>query len=174
MTSKCYYTVMDLNLLRHIPHRFTIVSHFSDRAVPDMDKAKKLYGVKETSSQLEKLHDSGKLLAFHAMNLYYKDWIKRPKPTWLHCLPLGMRLRYWQPREELLGFLVAIKRNVVERPQSFWADTKRPLLLVPIVPKKYAPDRHKALLQLTTNVKKNILNMTRKTYEKQTGNSLCC
>lgn len=41
MSSRCYYTIMKLDLLRHVPRRFSLVTHFNDIGTPDMDVAKK-------------------------------------------------------------------------------------------------------------------------------------
>lgn len=160
---------MDLNLLQVIPHRFTVVTHYSDRAVPDMDTRQKHYGITQTTQQLDMLFRKGKLLSFHAMNMHYSNWMDPavPRPTWLHCLPIGMRLRFYQPYDDLLDFLNSIKKNVIDRPSSFWNDSSRPLLLVPFTRKFYARDRAKALRELTVNVKKKILVMTQRVYDRQ-------
>ena len=159
---------MELKLLELIPHRFSIVTHYSDIAVPDMDKKQKFYGVTETTPVLQKLHDAGKLLAFHAMNMHYSNWTHSAvsKPSWLHCIPIGMRLRFQQPQDVLNKFLSAIKRNVVERPRSHWSNHSRPLLLVPVARKAYARDRGKALNFLKMNVKSKRLKMKWIIYDK--------
>ena len=171
MTSRCYYKVMEQNLLMQIPYRFSIITHYSDRAVPDMDKKQKFYGVTETTPVLQKLYEAGKLLAFHAMNMHYSNWSHPAvtKPSWLHCIPIGMRSRFHQPLEARQGLLSAIKRHVVKTPRKFWTDRSRPLLLVPIVFRKYAPDRGKALKQLRNNARKKSLEMTERTYKEQVG-----
>ena len=45
MTTRCYFTIMQLDLLRHVPHRFSLVTHFNDIASPDMDIKKKGTGL---------------------------------------------------------------------------------------------------------------------------------
>ena len=105
------------------------------------------------------------------MNMHYTQWHKEGvnRPSWLHCIPIGMPVRFYLSRKKVNGLIDAIRRNVVERPHAFWQDNRRPLLLVPIVHKSYAPDRAKALKELGTNVKKKTLEMTKKTYASPVG-----
>jgi hypothetical protein len=124
--------------------------------------------VTQTLPALQQLHAAGHLVGFHAMNLHYTGW-QQPgvmKPSWLHCVPIGMRLRFYG---DLTGFRAAIRSNVVERPRSFWSDKSRPLLLVPFIPKHYARDRGRALRELGANVRKKVLTMTQQTYPNQNG-----
>jgi len=169
MTAVCYFTIMEMNLLQHVPGRFSVVTHYSDRAVPDMDPKQKAFGVVQTSPALQKLYDSGHLLSLHAMNMHYTGWHTPEvmKPPWLHCIPIGMPLRFYQPHSALLNIVESIRRNVIARPRSFWTDSHRPLLLVPIVAKRYARDRAKAIRELGANVKRNTLKMTLKTFPQQ-------
>ena len=134
-----------------------------------------VYGTTKTSSTLQKLHEAGRLLSFHGMNLHYSQW-HRPgvqRPSWLHCIPIGMSSRFYQRRHALSVFVDAIKRNVAQRSREFWRDSGRPLLLVPVVPKAYAPDRVKALQELWVNtVRKKNLRMTEQTYDKPVGKTM--
>lgn len=41
MTSRCYFTIMKLDLLQYVPQRFSLIAHFNDIATPDMDVKKK-------------------------------------------------------------------------------------------------------------------------------------
>jgi hypothetical protein len=167
MTAICYYTIMELNLLRHIPTRFSLVTHYSDRAVPDMDPLQKGYGVVQTSHTLQKLYDTGHLLSVHAMNMHYTHWRSLTRPVWLHCVPIGMNLRFYLPYEVIMSFLDAIHRNVVTPPLSH--THTRPLLLAPFTAKRYARDRARALRELGVNIKKGLLRMTQRTFDNHTG-----
>ena len=84
-----------------------------------------------------------------------------------------MSSRFYQRRHALSVFVDAIKRNVAQRSREFWRDSGRPLLLVPVVPKAYAPDRVKALQELWVNtVRKKNLRMTEQTYDKPVGKTM--
>lgn len=132
------------------------------------------YGRTETSPALHTLFDAGKLLSFHGMNLHYTNWHKPgiQRPSWLHCIPIGMRIRFFRHQGALSEFVDAIKRNVAERPEEFWTDETRPLLLVPIIRRRYAPDRSHALAELNRNVKNKKLVMTEKTFPNPVGKAV--
>lgn len=167
---------MKLQLLRFIPvpRRFTLVTHFSDRAVPDPDPRHRFIdpAMAPTSPALQNLVDEGRLLAFHGLNLHWSQWSRSvspvPRPAWLHCLPLGMNLRFWQSSARLQSLIDALRRNVLGHPGR-WRDPTRPLLLVPVVARRYAKDRARALKELGANVKSKKLEMTRRTYVEQSG-----
>ena len=108
----------------------------------------------QTLPQLTKLHAQGKLIAMHTQNLWWRDWKSNPRPHWLHCLPIGLQTRKYSMGSNLTVYLEAIREAI--SPPTVLGNTipntararqsKRPLLLVAITPRAYAPDRGQALL----------------------------
>lgn len=173
MTTLCYYDIMTHNYLEHIPHRFSLVTHSTDRAAPDMDLRQRtqMYGKKQTSRRLQEYYDKGKLLAVHSMNMHYSSWNKNmtTKPEWLHCIPIGLQSRFQRTHEIIKYFLGQMRTSSVERSRSDWDDSERPLLLAPFTPKIYARVRRAALKELRNNVLMGKLQMNDTVYQNPHG-----
>jgi hypothetical protein len=169
MTTKCYYTAMRLDYLKLVPSRFSLVIHFSDLAAPDMDTRQngRMYGTTKTSPALQTLVDAGRLQAVHAMNMHFTNWQHKPRPSWLHCIPIGIRVRFPQPYSNIGDLVSAIQRNVVDCPRAFWSNSSRPLFLVSFTSKRYARIRAKARRMMYANVKAKALQWTDHVYHDQ-------
>jgi hypothetical protein len=118
----------------------------------------------QTLPRLTQLHKQGKLIAMHTNNLWWRSWKSVPRPSWLHCLPIGLETRRYRMGSNLTAYLEVI-RDIISTPHppaTRQHKLKRPLLLVAITPKSYAPDRGKALLSFFGKKPKFY---TKKTYD---------
>lgn len=108
-----------------------------------------------TMPHLTELYDSGKLLAVHAQNLWWGNNRNIPRPSWLHCLPIGLENRRWSIGHNLQSYISKIQDVLQKRPPNYNLRSDRPLLLVSFTKKGRAPGRAKALAELFRLVQPN-------------------
>mmetsp|Transcript_8247 Transcript_8247/g.15559 ORF Transcript_8247/g.15559 Transcript_8247/m.15559 type:complete len:417 (+) Transcript_8247:137-1387(+) len=151
IASACFNKVVQFHISL-IPKSFSLVVHDGDQSIPDgqTDYQSGWLQQFETLPQLTRLHAQGKLIALHAQNLWWKKWWAANRPTWLHCLPIGLPMRKYLIGSNLTVYLEVIRESLATGVPLLGTHsqqlTKRPLLLVAFTPKSYAPDRGKALL----------------------------
>jgi hypothetical protein len=104
--------------------------------------------------QLSELHKQGKLLAVHAQNLWWGDNKNISRPSWLHCLPIGLENRRWPKGGNLEGYMSKIREVLLKRPPNYSSlNSDRPLLLVAFSKRPRVPDRGDALREIHSLVK---------------------
>jgi len=81
-----------------IPGRYVIVSHNGDLSSPDgQDDAPSIrLPIYVTSNILKSEYDAGRLLAHHGQNLWWENNRNTSRPSFLHCLPIGLENRRWE------------------------------------------------------------------------------
>lgn len=146
------------NILIDIKVRYLLIVHNDDYGVPDaqtdqpykndpqmkhMTSGNPQY---HASELLMKEYLAGKLIALHTQNSWWRNWTTTPRPSYLHCLPIGIENRMWKIGVRPGVYTASLKKNFVDRPiLSIEEQTKKKLLLVAFTPIYYAPDRVKAL-----------------------------
>jgi hypothetical protein len=133
-------------VIPRIRNPYIIVSHNGDLSAPDGQDDAPRIGMSRyvTSDILEREYRSGRLLAHHAQNLWWKNkTIASPRPEYAHCLPIGFENRQYPIGKQVHVYVDALKQYVLQRhlPPS----DQRPLLLIAFYPKSRVPDRQKVL-----------------------------
>lgn len=79
------------SVTNRITGKYIIVSHNGDLSSPDgQDDAPRIGMAKHvTSDILLKEYESGRLLALHAQNLWWKNYSRSARPAYAHCIPIG-------------------------------------------------------------------------------------
>jgi hypothetical protein len=74
-----------------IPGRYRLLSHNGDMSTPDGQDDAPRIGMPRyvTSDLLAQEHAAGRLMAHHGQNLWWKNHTFSPRPSYLHCLPIG-------------------------------------------------------------------------------------
>ena len=90
-----YFNTFVKNIAVKIPGRYVIVSHNGDLSAPDgQDDAPSIrLPVYVTSNILRSEYESGRLIAHHGQNLWWVGNRNTSRPTFLHCLPIGLENR---------------------------------------------------------------------------------
>lgn len=150
ITSDCMGKVIN-EFLPTVRNKITLVVHNGDQSVPDGQTDKQL-GLQtwKTLPTLQAAQENGNILAVHAQNLWWTDWRTIPRPSWLHCLPIGLENRGWSKGGNLVKYINMIREVVLGRPADYHLHS-RPLLLVAFSPKRISPDRKTALDALALN-----------------------
>lgn len=75
------------NVTPQIPGRYVLISHNGDISAPDGQiKLKR----QKASGLVAEEHAKVKLIAHHSVNLWWIDYRTKPRPSYEHCLPLGL------------------------------------------------------------------------------------
>jgi hypothetical protein len=145
---------------------FIVISHNGDLSAPDgQDDAPRIGMPKYiTSDILSELHKSGKLLAHHAQNTWWKNATSKfdNKPAFLHCLPIGFENRQYAIGKNIQVYAEALQKFVIDRVPT--PLEKKPLLLIAFYPKSRVPDRHKVLSILRVFPPKGVPKMENPFY----------
>lgn len=133
-----------------IKGKYVIITHNGDLSAPDgQDDAPRIGMPKYVVSDiLEREFNAGRLIAHHAQNLWWTNNTHRPRPPFLHCLPIGIEDRQYPMGKHVHRYIPALMRNVVNRPNrnmSIEEASKKPLILIAFYPKSRIPDRQKVL-----------------------------
>lgn len=163
-------------ILPKINVTYTVVAHYSlgtDQSSPDgqTDFSPGL-GPWRASDAVRMGYMNNKLLAFHAVNLWWYNYtINQSRPAYLHCLPLGIENRQPSAGSHVIGkhpemYAEALKKSVLHRKNySLHEERSKPLLLVTFVDQLRSPDRKKVLDHLRTISKeKQRLNSSSKPF----------
>jgi hypothetical protein len=157
-----FYEFFATEVVGRIPAsvRYGVISHNGDLSTPD-GQTDAAVGMKRyvTSDIMKREYDSGRLIAHHGQNLWWKNVTAgQPRPDFLHCIPIGFENRQYPVGKRVHKYLDALRRNVLERPDySLDEEKRKPLLLVAFYPKRQTPDRLKVLQYLGAKVLGNNL-----------------
>jgi len=132
---------------------YIIVSHNGDLSAPDGQDDAPRIGMPRyiTSDILSREYASGRLIAHHGQNLWWKKNISLPlemqgRPVYSHCLPIGVENRQYTIGRNVQVYIDALRRNIIHRPPITDEEmNNRPLLLVAFYPKSRVPDRQSVL-----------------------------
>ena len=140
-----------LNVAASIKGKYVLVSHNGDLSAPDGQTDAPRIGMPryEALPLLQKAYDSGKLLAHHGQNTWWRNYSSAgptSKPSFVHCLPIGFENRQYKIGKDPAAYARFLKKNIIDAPvRSMEELSKRPLLLIAFYPKSRVPDRHKVL-----------------------------
>ena len=140
-----------LNVAPSIKGKYVLVSHNGDLSAPDGQTDAPRIGMPryEALPVLQKAYDSGKLLAHHGQNTWWRNYTSAgptSKPSFVHCLPIGFENRQYRIGKDPAAYVRFLKKNVIDAPSRSMEElSKRPLLLIAFYPKSRVPDRHKVL-----------------------------
>lgn len=143
-----------LNVAPNIKGKYVLVSHNGDLSAPDGQTDAPRIGMPkyEALPLLQKAYDSGKLLAHHGQNTWWRSYSSdgsSSKPPFVHCLPIGFENRQYRIGRDPAAYTRFLRRNIIDAPvRSAEELNNRPLLLIAFYPKSRVPDRHKVLAQL--------------------------
>ena len=137
-----------INILPNIPGTYRLISHNGDLSAPDGQDDAPRIGMPRyvVSNILAKEYASGKLIAHHGQNLWWKNYTFSSRPEWSHCLPIGFENRQWKIGKNVGIYAEAIRSLILSKPIPTQAELDaRPLLLIAFYPKSRCPDRQKVL-----------------------------
>jgi hypothetical protein len=79
------------NKIAQLPARYVLVAHNSDMSAPDGQNDAPQTGMVPymTTDILKSEYEKGRLLAFHAQNLWWMNYSTTPRPKYIHCIPIG-------------------------------------------------------------------------------------
>jgi len=139
---------------------YILITHNGDLSAPDgQNDAGIGLPVYNTTTKLLSEYNAGRLIAHHGQNLWWVHPKTSSRPTFSHCIPIGLENRYNFFGGKLHLYVDALKKNldlsrkedeknsISESPRKV-CDDDRPLLLEAFHPKRQVPDRKKALEEL--------------------------
>ena len=136
------------DVIPRINSSFIIISHNGDMSTPDgQNDAPRLgYPAYVTSDLLANEHKNGRLIALHAQNLWWRNHTIEARPSYFHCLPIGLENRMNKFGGSLNVYVENLKKKIIDRPRMTIEEKNNlPLLLVAFYPKSRVPDRHNVL-----------------------------
>ena len=81
--------------VERIKEPYILITHNGDLSTPDgQDDAELRLPKYNTTHVLQREYEKGRLLALHSENLWWKDPKRNPKPSYAHCIPIGLENRY--------------------------------------------------------------------------------
>jgi hypothetical protein len=122
-------------VMKKLPGTYVVITHNGDVSSPDgqTDAPSIRMGKSHVTPQLQEEYEAGRLLAWHASNLWWRshDHIKLPpggsgsstngvvgRPPYLHCLPIGLENRQWSYGSKPEVYINAMKRLVLHNNYS--------------------------------------------------------
>lgn len=136
------------DVVPRIKGSYIIISHNGDMSAPDgQNDAPRLgYPSYVTSDLLSKEYKAGRLIAHHGQNIWWKDKASGVRPSYLHCLPIGLENRMYKIGSNLNVYIEALEKYIIMKsPLTIQEKSTKSLLLVAFYPKSRVPDRAKVL-----------------------------
>jgi len=151
---------------QNITGNYVLLTHNSDISTPDVQtdapSISRSFGVMyEALPRVLREYYSGRLLSYHAQNLWWKGANKgKKRPEFMHCLPIGLSNRYNKVGGDPSVYVRAMQRMLDAKLPSPEELSARPLLLVAFKPHRHKPDRLRVLSLLGAMKKPHWYNHT--------------
>ena len=148
--SRDFYSEFVETYMQLINTSYTLIVHNGDESTPDgqNDTVGYRYDKIVTSQILLEEHNKKKLLSLYASNLWWSNYTLNPRPSYFHCIPIGLENREHKYGQNLNQYINAMKNSMIPNHSA-----NKGLLLVPLTPNSL--DRAKVLTWLEKTVKKN-------------------